>query len=302
MMRFATRVHNGSRHLFGIGMAILAMLMVGVFQPVGARADLAGCDSFETQPEAQSVLDNNPEFDTTLDPDGDGIACEELPAVDPSPTYDYTSCEQFETQDDAQKELNKRTDDSLERRFALDADGDGVACEDTFGVGDGEQPEDLRTCDDFANKEEAQAYFDNEATDLQGSILDPDGDFLACEDAYRAPTIVICVEETGTLIEIAESEQDGLDFQSHRATEAEIAVGTCEATVPVTPGAEAEPDKDADSDDDAGSNEVLALPKTGAGAADEQGRQGPLLAAMLTLLVLTMGAIGLRSRLQRAQA
>lgn len=259
---------------------------------------MKGPGIFETQPEAQAVLDQNPEFESNLDPDGNGIACEELPAVDPSPTDDFTSCEQFETQVDAQRELNKRTDDSLERRFVLDADGDGVACEDTFGVNDGERPEDIRTCDDFANQEEAQAYFDFEATDLQGSILDPDGDFLACEDAYRAPTVVICAEETGTLIEIAESEQDSLDFQSHRATEAEIAAGECEATVPVTPGADGEPAEDADSDDDA----VVALPRTGAGTAMEQALQGPLAIALLALLVLTGSALGLRSRMQRTQA
>lgn len=303
IMRVQRQSHGGRRHMFGIGVAILAMLLIGLIQPVGARADLARCENFDTQQEAQAVLDQNPEFDANLDPDGDGIACEELPLVDPSPTDDFTSCEQFETQADAQRELNKRTDDSLERRFALDADGDGVACEDTFGVGDGEQTDDLPTCDDFANQEEAQAYFDNEATDLQGPILDPDGDFLACEDAYRAPTVVVCAEDTGTLIEVPESVQDGLDIPNHRATQEEIAAGTCAVTVPVTPGGEGEPEEDADSDDDAGqdagSDKVVTLPKTGTGATVEQAQQGPLLAV---LVVLTVGAIGLRSRIQLTRA
>lgn len=229
-------------------MVILAMLMIGLIQPVGAQRDYASCGHFETQADAQAALDDNPELATTLDSDNDGIACEELTTGGPV-VVDPVSCGFFETQEDAQFALDENPDLAT----TLDSDGDGIACEE----------------------------------------LETGG-----------AAVVVCAEATGNLIEVSQSalDQGSLDFPYHRATEAEIAAGTCEATVPVTPGAEAEPDKDADSDDDAGSNEVLALPKTGAGAADEQGRQGPLLAAMLTLLVLTMGAIGLRSRLQRAQA
>lgn len=297
-MRAPARTHDARHSPLGIGVAILAMLMVGLFQPVGAQETPRSCDLYETQPEAQNILDQNPQFEEFLDPDGNGIACEELPETDPSPTGDFTSCDQFESREDAQRELNDRSDDSPERRFALDADGDGMACEDTFGVGDGEQPGNLRTCDDFANQEEAQAYFDTEATDLQGSVLDSDGDFLACEDAYRAPTVVVCIEETGRLIEVSESARRGFDTPNHLATEAEIAAEECE----MTPGADGEPAED-DTRVEAGSGAVSALPSTGSGTAVDHAPQEPLLATVLaTMLVLTVAAIGVRMQSQRAQA
>lgn len=297
IMGSTTRAHGGMRHLVGFGAAILAMLMVGLIQPVGAQETPITCGLYETQPEAQEVLDQNPQFEEYLDPDGNGIACEELPETDPSPTGDFTSCDQFETRDDAQRELNDRSDDSPERRFALDADGDGVACEDTFGAGDGEQPEDLRTCDDFANQKEAQAYFDTEATSLQGSVLDPDGDFLACEAADRAPTVVVCNKQLGTLVEVQDSKEvlSGLDFPARLATDAEIAAEECEAT-PLGD------DSDTDTAKDDSPAAVSALPSTGTGTAVDQTQPGPLLATMLTSLALTMGIMALRSRLQRARA
>lgn len=148
-MRAQRQSHSGTRHLFGIGLAVLAMLVLALVQPVGAQRDYASCGHFETQEDAQTALDDNPDLATTLDSDGDGIACE--------------------------------------------------------------------------------GAFD-----------------------------------------------------------------------------EGESEKDADSDDNAiegaEPGEVVALPATGAGTAVEQTQQGPLVAAFLTLLVLSMGAIGIRNRLQRTQA
>lgn len=345
IMNAHAQAHIGMRHLVGFvgfGVAILAMLVMGLIQPVGAQETPITCALFETQPEAQATLDQNPLFGENLDPDGNGVACEELPETDPSPTGDFTSCDQFESREDAQRELNARSDDSLERRFALDPDGDGMACEDTFGVGDGEQPENLRTCDDFASQEEAQAYVDNEATDLQGAILDPDGDFLACEDAFggqvavdpfdcgmfgsreRAqaaldadaelaefldedgdgvaceelgtdgPVVVVCNTQLGTLVEVQDSEEilSQLDFPFRRATQAEIAAGTCGATVPAGDG---------EPEGDAGSDEVVRLPATGSGPAATAVEPGSVAAAVLTVLVLTLRAVWLRTTSQRIE-
>ncbi len=86
------RSHNASRYRrrsalaasFAV-LAVLVMLMVGRIQPVGAQADgpvvvdPASCGHFDTQEDAQATLDERPELAATLDPDGNGIACETLP-------------------------------------------------------------------------------------------------------------------------------------------------------------------------------------------------------------------------------
>lgn len=55
-----------------------AGLTVVLAGPAGA-ADL-NCSDFATQAQAQAVLDANPADPNNLDQDGDGIACESLPA------------------------------------------------------------------------------------------------------------------------------------------------------------------------------------------------------------------------------
>lgn len=47
---------------------------------------------------------------------------------------DYTSCGHFETQGDAQESFD---DGSVSNPEYLDGDGDGIACEDAFGIGGG---------------------------------------------------------------------------------------------------------------------------------------------------------------------
>lgn len=56
----------------------LALLLPGVIQPTVARAAV-GCEVVQYQEDAQALLDANPDNSATLDPDGDGIACEEKP-------------------------------------------------------------------------------------------------------------------------------------------------------------------------------------------------------------------------------
>ncbi len=340
-MRVQRQSHGaGTRHLFGIGLAMLAMLVLGLIQPVGAQRDYASCGHFETQEDAQAALEENPELATTLDSDGDGIACEELTTGGPV-VVDPVSCGFFETQEDAQAALDENPDLAT----TLDSDGDGIACNE-YGTGE----RTIVVCDEwngtlvelseeivpgsvdfpyhFATDAEIAAgtcaatrpvtpgvVICNEAlgtlVEVSQGALDQDAldfPFHRATDAEIAAgecaTVVVCNEVNGRLLEVADTEGvlDGLDFPYHLATQAEIEAGECEATAPVTPGGEGEPDKDADPDDsvdDATSDEVTALPKTGTGAAEGQAQQGPLLAA---LLVMTMGAIGLRSRMLQAGA
>ncbi len=97
--------------------------------------DPTSCGHYETQADAQSALDSgtvpNPEH---LDPDGDGIACEDAFGLDPDsppPVRDYASCGHFASQAAAQQVLDSGT---LPNPESLDWDGDGIACEDVFGA------------------------------------------------------------------------------------------------------------------------------------------------------------------------
>ncbi|WP_232376469.1 excalibur calcium-binding domain-containing protein [Amycolatopsis aidingensis] len=132
--------------------ALLISGMVGVGSASAAQ-DL-NCSDFDTQPEAQEVLDSTPGDPHGLDRDGDGIACESLPGgpggepVDPTPTKperttssapketttvrqtpEGKNCPDFPNQAAAQAVLNADPSDP----HRLDGDNDGYACESHFG-------------------------------------------------------------------------------------------------------------------------------------------------------------------------
>ena len=63
--------------------AVLAVGLAAMAQTVSAAdhdPDVVSCDDFEYQEEAQVVLDADPGDEHGLDPDGNGIACEDLPS------------------------------------------------------------------------------------------------------------------------------------------------------------------------------------------------------------------------------
>jgi len=90
------------------------------------------CGSFDSQAAAQRVLDRDPSDPNILDADDDGEACE---------SYDYgdgggsgggngeLDCADFATQEEAQAEYDRDTSDP----YGLDADSDGIACEELTG-------------------------------------------------------------------------------------------------------------------------------------------------------------------------
>lgn len=63
---------------------LIALLLPVVVQPVVARAAV-GCEVVQYQEDAQALLDANPDNSATMDPDGDGIACEEKPTRSGNP-------------------------------------------------------------------------------------------------------------------------------------------------------------------------------------------------------------------------
>lgn len=96
--------------------------------------DPTSCGHFDSQADAQHALVSGEVSEPeNLDPDGDGIACEERWPLDPDsppPAYDPTSCGHFESQEDAQAAFDAGEVSEPEN---LDADGDGVVCEFAFG-------------------------------------------------------------------------------------------------------------------------------------------------------------------------
>ena len=89
---------------------------------------------------------------------------------------DMFDCASFGSQDAAQAELDRDPSDPSN----LDADDDGIACEDLSGGGGGGGGEGDLDCADFATQEEAQAEFEKDTSDP--NRLDADNDDKACEE------------------------------------------------------------------------------------------------------------------------
>jgi hypothetical protein len=104
-----------------------------------------------------------------------------------SPTFaqeDQYDCVSFGSQESAQAELERDPSDSSN----LDADNDGIACEDYDYGTTGTSPQDDAggdlDCADFATQAEAQAEYDADPSDPNG--LDADDDGIACEELSGA--------------------------------------------------------------------------------------------------------------------
>jgi hypothetical protein len=234
------------------------------------QTDDLDCEDFETQEEAQAALDEDPADPNNLDPNRDGIACALLPSeedqaaasaddaaagqdadtsgqtpeerqaarraarqanADGQATEEETpavTCADFETAEDAQAAF----DEDPEGLANLDADGNGIACEElqesepeatpaadtqpdperrrnrrnqeeepapTVVVID--EPETVRIqedfdCVDFEFQEEAQEVYDQDPSDPYN--LDPSGDGLACTSLPSLSPRVTQVPRTGS--------------------------------------------------------------------------------------------------------
>jgi len=109
--------------------------LVFLATPVMAQSNDLDCADFDSQAEAQQELDSDPNDPNNLDADDDGEPCE---------TFDYDSgsgsgggggsddldCADFATQEEAQAEYDSDPSDPN----GLDADDDGVACEEDDGA------------------------------------------------------------------------------------------------------------------------------------------------------------------------
>jgi hypothetical protein len=165
-----------------VALCSLALLLsweaFGEPKPAKAQtADLYDCSDFETQEEAQAQL--LPGDPYGLDGDNDGQACDTLPSsgtTSGGPPIGGggggdLDCTDFANQEEAQAVLERDPGDPN----GLDADNDGIACEELAGGGgDGELD-----CASFATQREAQAELESNPSDPNN--LDADGDGVACE-------------------------------------------------------------------------------------------------------------------------
>ncbi len=151
--------------------------------------DYMDCSDFTYREEAQSFLE--PGDPHKLDPDGNGKACENLPKepdyssdYDESDDsgYDLWDCSDFESQ--AEAELFLEPGDPS----GLDADGDGIPCEEL--PAEPSYEDDYEYDDDYDSGGDYTSGGDRDCSDVSGPIyvgpndphgLDGDGDGIGCE-------------------------------------------------------------------------------------------------------------------------
>lgn len=145
-------------------LAVLCVTTVLALAPVAGATSYAygSCAEYPTQEEAQNTLDSpvygtgeapgGPTDPLNLDPDGDGIACN-----DPGNLVGGGS-------EEPECLIPEGCEGQYERQYDGGADLD---------------------CLDFASREEAQAVLEADPSDP--NALDADGDGLACEETFSAP-------------------------------------------------------------------------------------------------------------------
>jgi hypothetical protein len=132
------------------------------------------CADYATAEEAQAAFDADPEAFAALDPDGNGIACEELIQAEPGPE-----------QTREERRANRRNRDNQEE----------PAPEATIDEPAPVQVQEDIDCADFDFQEEAQAVYNQDPSDPYN--LDPSGDGFACSSLPLSTPVVTQVPRTG---------------------------------------------------------------------------------------------------------
>lgn len=132
------------------------------------QADDLDCEDFETQEEAQAVLDEDDADPHNLDPNRDGIACALLPS---SADQEAAAADDAAAAQDADTGNQTPEERRAARRAARQQNEEGQATEEET---------DAVTCADFETAEDAQAAFDEDPKGL--AQLDADGNGIACEE------------------------------------------------------------------------------------------------------------------------
>jgi hypothetical protein len=135
------------------------------------------CEDFETQEEAQAVLDEDLNDPHNLDPNRDGIACALLPSAE---DLEAAAADDAATAQEADSGNQTQEERRAARRAARQQNQDGQATEDETAV---------PTCADFATAEDAQAAFDEDPEGLAN--LDADDNGIACEELLETEPEVV---------------------------------------------------------------------------------------------------------------
>jgi hypothetical protein len=136
------------------------------------------CADFKTQAKAQAAFDKDPEGRANLDPDGNGVACEELIESD-------TQAEPAATAEPGKKRQGNR------RNQAEEPAPTEVVIDEPRPVRINEDFD----CVDFDFQEEAQKVYDQDPSDPYN--LDPSGDGVACSSLPSSSPLVSQMPRTG---------------------------------------------------------------------------------------------------------
>src|SRR5215217_7965788 len=136
------------------------------------------CADFKTQAKAQAAFDKDPEGRANLDPDGNGVACEELIESD-------TQAEPAATAEPDKKRQGNR------RNQAEEPAPTEVVIDEPRPVRINEDFD----CVDFEFQEEAQTVYDQDPTDPYN--LDPNDDGFACSSLPSSSPRISRVPSTG---------------------------------------------------------------------------------------------------------
>ena len=136
------------------------------------------CADFKTQAKAQAAFDKDPEGRANLDPDGNGVACEEL-------IESETQAEPAATAEPGKKRQGNR------RNQAEEPAPTEVVIDEPRPVRINEDFD----CVDFDFQEEAQKVYDQDPSDPYN--LDPSGDGVACSSLPSSSPLVSQMPRTG---------------------------------------------------------------------------------------------------------
>jgi hypothetical protein len=136
------------------------------------------CADFKTQAKAQAAYDKDPEGRANLDPDGNGVACEEL-------IESNTQAEPAATAEPGKKRQGNR------RNQAEEPAPTEVVIDEPRPVRINEDFD----CVDFDFQEEAQKVYDQDPSDPYN--LDPSGDGVACSSLPSSSPLVSQMPRTG---------------------------------------------------------------------------------------------------------
>lgn len=144
--------------------------------PAAEESAAVTCADFETQEDAQAAFDADPEALADLDPDGNGIACEELlPAAEPD--------QNTQTREERRRNRRNQEVEPAPTEVVIDAPKTVRITEDF-------------DCVDFEFQEDAQVVLDQDRSDPFN--LDPSGDGVACSSLPSANPRISQVPRTGS--------------------------------------------------------------------------------------------------------